>query len=155
MLPAVFEPTVAMRVAKAKLHAAMEEASSIYSMEALTVDQLVGLCGTSQVRKWLESPHFAVWLTDSSDFFARSVAYSEVAQEKLYEIMTMELDPSDRSVTAKDQLAAAKELLALAGKYPSKKSEVRFLDKDLDKLEAHEVDEQLRLYRSKLDKLTE
>lgn len=153
-LPSVFEPTVPMRIAKAKLAAAMEEASSIYSMESLTVEQLVRLCGTTQVRKWLESPHFTVWLTDSTDFFARSVAYSEVAQEKLYQILTTHLDPEDKSVTAKDQLAAAKELLALAGKYPSKKSEVRFLDKDLDKLEAHEVEEQLALYRSKLDKLT-
>lgn len=144
-------PTMEHRLAKARLHQVMEEQSAIYSWESLTLELITRFCGTPKVERWLkELPWFPGWLLDSEEFSAKSIAYSEIAIEKLYEILVTQLDPSDKSLTAKDQLNAAKLLLELGSRFPNKRKELVYLDKDLNAMPEHEVDEELQRTKQRL-----
>jgi hypothetical protein len=108
------------------------------------------MAGTPKVKDWLANPAFGIWFSDQEHYGSLALAYSEIALEKLYDILSTPLDPSDRTVTARDQISAAKEILLLADRYPTKRKEVRFLDKDLDKLPDHEVESTLAEYKAAL-----
>lgn len=141
---APFQPSLQQRIAKARIQKQLQELGPIWDEEALSLEQLQKLAGSKQIGKWCQDVQFVNWLMDRHDFAGKSVAYAEVAVDRLYDIV------ADPDQDAKNVINAAKELLALADKYPNKRKEMVFLDKDVEKLPEHEVAGQLRMYKKKL-----
>ena len=136
------------RMAKARFQQWNEE-QPFFDVESATLEQIKNVTGARKLEVWLkDEPSFASWFFEMDDFKTRSIAYAEVAQEKLFEILTSHTE--EKILTAKDQINAAKLLIELADKFPTKRKEVTYLDKDVAKLSDSEVDGALLEYKKKL-----
>lgn len=120
-----FNPTKAMMRAKAKFWAAVDSNPMISDVDGLPMSEVARLAGTKSVATWASgSEEFKAWFRDRADIKARISFGAELAIDKLIEILGTPADAGrDAIVTTKDQLAAAKELLAYSGHRPADKSE--------------------------------
>lgn len=107
----------------------------------------MSLAGDARVAKWLRDPAFAAWLYDRDTFVHRAVALKDLALRVLEDTLLAEYEP--KVLTAKDKLKAADMLLQLTGAYP-KAAPAKFLDRDLDAMDADEVERQLAAARAAL-----
>lgn len=143
-------PNRPQTLAKARFERRLAERAGLVDLAALTLDEIQELAGDKRVRTWLADPSFAAWFTNRDTFVDQAVSMKELALEAIEEILTAERgDGRDGTVTAKDKLAAAKELLSLTGAYP-RKEVVRFADRDLDGMPDDEVARQLAEAKQKL-----
>lgn len=146
---APFEPSQTQALAKSRLHQRLAERRGLLDLESLTLDQVVALAGDARVERWLRDPAFAAWLYDRDTFVHRAVALKDLALRVLEDTLLAEYEP--KVLTAKDKLKAADMLLQLTGAYP-KAAPARFLDRDLDQMDADEVERQLAAAKAALPK---
>lgn len=141
-----FGPSEAQAGAKAKLYGWLDARKGLVGIETLSQDELASACGTRRVLEWLKDPEFQLWLYERDVFGLKVQATKEAALAVLRDIA---LDTSG-AMAPKDQLKALQMLLELAGAFPSKTKEIRFLDKDLNDMPDHETDRQLVEARKRL-----
>lgn len=136
-----FRPTQVQALARARLHARLQERRGLVDPAAMTADEIVELSGDRRVRRWLADPEFAAWLLDRDTHVHRAQALKDAALDVLEGVLFGDLEP--KVLTAKDKLAAARMLLELTGSFP-KAREVRFLDREVDAMDEATVDAELR-----------
>jgi len=146
--------TKLQREAKSRLHRYLEEFSETKSLENITSTEMAHVCkvGHSTLKRWFDcSEAFELWFFDSTSFSTEVDALSEMAIERLHEIITSPIGTKrDDPVKAKDILAAIRLAAELADRFPKKAKEVIFADKQLAKLNESEVDNELKKLEGKL-----
>lgn len=144
-----FTPSEEQRIIKARLHQTLSERSFAVDVESLTMEQLVGMTGDKRMEKWAkDSPAFLSWLLDKDVFKFRAQAYAEIALEQLYSILVEPIE--DKLLTAKDKIAAANLILQIADRFPNKRKEMVWLDKDVGRLSEEDTDRKILEYKKKL-----
>lgn len=114
----IYQPTQAQRLAKARLHAALE--GSWKQPESMSIDQLCNLAGTTTLKKWLSDPSCAAWFFNSDVARHKIQATAELAVDGLDEILRA---PVSQEITASNKIAAAALVLKMAGLTPATKIE--------------------------------
>lgn len=102
------------------------------------------LAGTTRIHKWLEDPAFAQWWWDEHSVADELMALRYKAVSKLAKI----IDNDD--VNPSDVLKAVRMIFEVTDQFPSKKQEVRFLDKELDGMAESQVDQETKALAAKL-----
>ena len=147
-----FAPTLAQSLAKAKFEKVLESRAvtvDAAQLALLTIEQLTALTGERRLAKWAaKDEDFLPWFLDKEDFGNKVRAMAEARLGKLLDIIDAPLEP--KLLTAKDQLAALNMLFQLADKFPNKRKEITFLDREVARLNEDEVARQLALYDGKL-----
>ena len=110
-------------------------------------EHMLELAGTEKIFKWLENPAFAAWFADAD--YIGDVIGSEVRRslEKLIQIR------DDHDSPAGDVIKASRTLLELADAFPGRKSEVRFIDEQLDGMKDADVRKEMAELDAKLGEL--
>lgn len=134
---------------KARFWRRMDEMSHVWDPETAfsSREGLLELAGTERIFGWLKEPAFAAWFRDQD--YVDDVIRSQVRKniQKLIEIRDEEDSP------AGDAIKAARTLLELADAFPGRKSEVRFIDEQLEGMRDDEVDREMKQLRGKLGQL--
>ena len=125
---ASFNPNDFQQRVKARFWRRLEEMSHVYDRETAfkSKDAMLELAGTPRVFQWLQEDSFASWFSDSDYIGDLIQSQAERSVRTLVEVRDDE-DTSDG-----DRLKAARTLLELADAFPGRKSEVRFIDDQLE-----------------------
>jgi L-fucose mutarotase/ribose pyranase (RbsD/FucU family) len=102
------------------------------------------LAGTSRIHKWLEDPGFAQWWWDEHSVADELMALRYKAVSKLAKIIDGD------NVNHSDVLKAVRMIFEVTDQFPSKKQEVRFLDKEIDGMSESQVDQETKALAAKL-----
>tara|TARA_R110000868_G_scaffold408361_1_gene691412 strand:+ start:114 stop:557 length:444 start_codon:yes stop_codon:yes gene_type:complete len=139
----MFNPTPEQSLAKIKLHEFLESGSGIWTVETMPLDVMCKLVGTKKLNTWIRGAEFAAWWINRDSTKQRARALVDSALFELEDLMT------NQEVAAKDRLKAIDMLLNLTGSYP-KAAPPRFLDKDLESMDAQEVERQTKQLQQQL-----
>lgn len=143
-----YRPSREQERAKARLHQRLRERAEVVDLASLTADEVATLAGNRRVLTWLRDSGFAAWLADRDSWVVDALAMRQTVIAVIAEVLTSDYEP--KVLTAKDKLKAADMLAQLAGMYPPKSREVRFLDKDLDAMPPDQVQAELAKLRGQL-----
>ena len=142
-LTGIFNPTVEQALAKIKLHDHLDSGLGIHTIETMPLDLMCKIVGTRKLNTWVKDAEFAAWWTNRESVRQRARALVDSALFELEDLMT------NQEVAAKDRLKAIDMLLNLTGSYP-KAAPPRFLDKDLESMDAQEVERQTKKLQQQL-----
>lgn len=144
-----FEPNEFQERVKARFWRRLDEQSLRVDPETAFASRewLLELSGTDRIFSWLDNPAFAAWFADAD--YIGDIIQSQVRKniQKLIDIR----DESD--APAGDAIKAARTLLELADAFPGKKSEVRFIDEQLDAMKDDDVAKETKQLMGKLGEL--
>ncbi len=144
-----FRPTETQMMAKSRLHKALASKKFLVDENNLRIEDLEVMCGSRSVEKWCTaSPMFLLWLLDRDFEEVKLAAYAQIAIGEVFRIL--QSDFIEKTLTAKDKLKAAEILLNLADKFPSKKKEITYLDKDVANMDGDTVNAELVAARQKI-----
>ena len=130
-----FKPTRAQQLAKARFYKYLEY-NPMIKLESLSVSAMEKACKSRSLDKWMGQEGFKEWWYDDNAVPAKIAACAELALERLYEILTSDIESGkEAKVTARDLLNAIDKVLELNSLYPNKQKEIRFLDKEIEKLD--------------------
>ena len=144
-----FVPSKAMERAKARLWDTINSNPYLTTaLEDLTLQAIVEMSGQPKILDWMDTnPSFLSWFCDQKFEKYDMEAMAQVARRVIEEILTAPLE--EKLLTAKDKLNAANMLLQLADKFPNKRREFVYVDKELGRMGLDEVDRETK----RLDKL--
>lgn len=144
-----FKPTETQIMSKARLHKALASKKFLVDESNLRIEDLEVMCGTRSIEKWCTaSPMFLLWLLDKDFEDVKLASYVQLA---IGEIVSILQSPYiEKTLTAKDKLKAAEIILNLADKFPSKKKEITYLDKDVANMNDDSVEAELVAARQKI-----
>lgn len=144
-----FEPSKSQKVAKTRFWRTIRANPLLAtSIEDFTLDALVMHSGAKRLTDWIDKePLFLAWFCDENfeEITIQSMAMD--ALKEVYDIMTSPME--EKMLTAKDKLNAANLLLQLADKFPNKRTEVRWADRDVGRM----GEEDVRREKERVDKL--
>lgn len=143
-----FEPSIQQLTAKQRFKRKAQERELLRDESTYTLEEIVEMSGFDRVAGWMRDPAFSSWFMDRDIMKDRVQAYADAAVGVLFEIMTSER--VEKELTARDQLMAAKELLLIADRYPNKRKEFVYLDKDVGAMDEKKVLEEKRKYQALL-----
>jgi hypothetical protein len=143
-----FRPTLEQERAKARLQLALRDRAEHIDLATLSADEVAGLAGNRRVLTWLRDPGFAAWLADKDGWVADALAMRQTVISVIADILTSDYEP--KILTAKDKLKAADMLAQIAGMYPPKSREVRFLDAEVERMSPDQVRAELSKLRGDL-----
>lgn len=144
-----FRPTETQIMAKARLQKAIASKKFMVDEDNLRIQDLEVMCGSKSIEKWCAaSPMFLFWIMDRDFENIRLAAFAEIAIGEVFRIL--QSDFIEKTLTAKDKLKAAEILLSLADKFPSKKKEITYLDKDVANMNDDSVEAELVAARQKI-----
>lgn len=145
------KPNKAQRMAKARMYKWLAEHTEI-DMDNMTIQAQSSASKATNLGEWLGKEGFADWWWEKDTVLTKVVAGVEIAVERLLDIIeTPKEDIGPRAtVSTKDILAAADKLFQLADLYPKKKVVEKFLDKQLESMDAEETTAELKRMESKL-----
>jgi len=147
-----FKPTKEQLVLKSRLSDHIGEMSAVVDVTVMGLDELTQLTGSRNLAKWAkDNPSFLPWLLDKDYGRHMIKAGADAAIELLYDIMEAPIVPKE--LTAKDKLVAATTFLNLDDRFPNKRKELVFLDKEVGDLTDIEVAKQLQQYKKELASL--
>jgi hypothetical protein len=144
-----FQPTRPMQAAKARFWKNVRSNPLLTNdIGNMTLDALVMHSGAKKLIDWADKHElFLAWFCDEQ---FEEVTIQTLASDAIREIYDIMMSPMEVKVlTAKDKLAAANLLLQLADKFPNKRKEFVYVDKELARMSEADVDREM----SKLDKL--
>lgn len=150
-----FKPTDTQNLAKASYHRRLAELSFMYSRETLSLAQTAALagCSTAQIEEWNLQNGWAAWFFEADTAERLLMAHKELAVKTIIDLIHLPLgDGRDGSIQPKDKLKAVELLARLADMEPNRRKEVTFIDKDLGKMQADEVDNEMLKLKNKLEK---
>lgn len=132
--------------AKERFYRRLKDSEHIIDKEmALTNPSILEqLAGTSRIHKWLEDPGFAQWWWDEHSVADELMALRYKAVSKLAKIIDGD------NVNHSDVLKAVRMIFEVTDQFPSKKQEVRFLDKEIDGMSESQVDQETKALAAKL-----
>jgi hypothetical protein len=127
----------------------IKEMSAVIDVTTMSLEELTELAGSRSLPKWAkDNPSFIPWLLDK-DYSRHMIhAGAEAAIQLLHDVMEAPIVPKE--LTAKDKLLAATTFLTLDDRFPNKRKELVFLDKEVASLSDDEVDKELAAYKKKL-----
>lgn len=133
--------------AKERFYRRLKEQSHLVDKEMAFRDPqlLEDLAGTTKVHKWLEDVEFAAWWWDEHSVADDLMALRHKAVSKLRGLL------DDEEVAASEVLKAIRLVFEVTDQFPSKKQEVRFLDKELDAMPDNLVDAEIKQLQAKLE----
>jgi hypothetical protein len=145
-----FEPTDKMEMAKERFWKALNSNPMLTNdIGNMTLDALIMHSRSKHLTKWIEKhPLFLAWFCDEEFEQLTIQTMAKEAYKKVREIMHSPLEP--KVLTAKDQLNAANMLLQLGDKFPNKRREIIYADKELAKMTDSDVDKEMRSIESQL-----
>lgn len=132
--------------AKERFYRNLKEQSHLVDKEMAYRDPklLEELAGTTKIHKWLENVEFATWWWDEHSVADELMSLRYSAVSKLRTILEAEnSDPGD-------VLKAVRMVFEVTDQFPSKKQEVRFLDKELEAMPERQVDVEIKRLQAKL-----
>jgi hypothetical protein len=140
-----YSPTYSQRMAKSRLYKWLGTHEARVRLEDMTVSAISAAAKAPQMNEWLsKSSEFADWLYERDTISTKVHAYSEIALDRLYNIV------SDETSETGDIIKAAKLLLELADAFPKKGGSVVFADKALNEMSDDQVQKELEAYKAKL-----
>jgi hypothetical protein len=155
--PEIFEPTQNQSLAKENFQRRFEVQAHLRDKIDLSVAEMAELGGVTQEKLlfWAKGhPDFLGWYLDKDTFSSKAQALKELALSKLSQLLHLdhddpELQPKDKASLAKIQLSAIELLFKLTGAMVPTVKEVRYADRDLQKLKTIE---EVRSERRKVEK---
>jgi len=140
-----FTPSYSQRMAKSRLYKWLSTHEARVRLEDMTVSAISAAAKAPLMNEWLsKSQEFADWLYERDTITTKVHAYSEIALDRLYNIVT------DSDAQTGDIIKAAKLILELADAFPKKGGSVVFADKALNEMSDDQVQKELDAYRAKL-----
>ena len=130
----LFNPTLAMRKAKAKFLNAIKN-RNILDSSSLSNSEISKLCKTPQIKNWLSEDGFKDWLLEAGETEERVEYLSQAALDRLESILLG--DSSD-----KDAIQAAKMILEIKFKHSAPKEVVK--DKAIENMTAEQLEQYIR-----------
>jgi hypothetical protein len=118
------------------------------NIKDMGLEHIASLAGVpNQFFKWADKEAgFLIWFCDEGYADRKMQAYADVAFDVLVDIATSPIE--FKMLTAKDKVAAANLLLQLADRFPNKRREFVYIDKELAKMtEADVIREDKKLDR--------
>lgn len=131
-----FLPDEQMERIKARFFRRAEELQFKYDVQTILKhpDLIMQCAGNKKIFEWWEKPGFAEWFIDG-DYFA------DLIQAKRSKVVKMLDDIIESSVSLDaDRIKAGRIFLDLAGAFPNKKQEVRFIDESLNNMPMPQVE---------------
>jgi hypothetical protein len=132
-----FEPNAAQRRIRAKLNVLVID-NPLLSIEDMEPLQLAELLKEPRISRWWHVDGFKDWFTNRYDFKQRT----EELIDKAYSALGRILDSDDPKM-AGAQVNAAKMLVEVGNKLPSKIREVKFSDETINKMNPLQLEEYL------------
>lgn len=145
-----FKPDEKMEAAKERFWSTIKNNPLLTNdIGNMTLDALIMHSRTKKITAWMEKhPMFLAWFCDEH-FEQRTVQrLVRKAFKKVEEILDSPLEP--KVLTAKDQLNAANLMFQLGDKFPNKRREFVYVDKELAKMTEADVDKEMKLIENQL-----
>lgn len=145
-----FHPTRPMQAAKARFWKTIRSNPLLSAnIGDMTLDALVMHSGARKLIDWADrEPLFLAWFCDEQ---FEEVTLQTLASEAILEVYDIMKSPMEAKIlTAKDKLAAANLLLQLADKFPNKRREFVYVDKELAKMTESDVDKEMKAIEAQL-----
>lgn len=134
-----FRPTAAMERAKYRFWSVLKD-NHLRTTEigSLTLDALAMHSGSKSFMDWADKhPMFLAWFCDEQFEQLTLETLAQKAIRRIDAIIDGTLEP--KVLTAKDQLNAANMALQLADKFPNKRREFVYVDKELARMSEADV----------------
>ena len=144
-----FKPNEAMKRAKVRFWENVRENSLNKDISRYPLTMMATLAGTRRFEEWAEKPMFLAWFCDEKFESHKVQTLADRAIAVLADIL--EAPEVEKLLTAKDKINAAKLLLDVADRFPSKSTKIVYVDKGLEKLNDKQVELEMEKIARQLD----
>jgi len=132
MCDITFLPSPEQRKTKTAFYAIFND-NPLCDRNAITRDMAISLTGDTRLMKWWRVEGFRDWFINADEFRQRAEYLSHLALDTMEEVLL------DRDANTAARVNAAKLMMEIANKMPSKYTKEKFLDSEIEKMNQHQL----------------